>query len=235
MKICIFSDIHGNFYALEKFLIKSKELGIDLYIFCGDIFGYYYDQDAVISKLKSMDNLFSIKGNHEQFFLKGCLSLEDELRLINKFGSSYKDIKEKISCENKEFIKNMPDQLVLNFFGKSIAVFHGSPRDPINGRVYPDTEISDSNGYTSYDYVILGHTHYRMVRHIGSTTIINPGSLGQPRDKNGFSFATLTIPSGEIEFHEINWDRNLLVRDIRMNDNGNQKLIDILYRNEESP
>lgn len=235
MKISIFSDIHGNLYALEEFFKKSKDLEIDLYIFCGDIFGYYYDQEAVISKLKSMENLFSIKGNHDQFFLNVCINLDNEIRLVNKFGNSYKNITKRISNENKDFVESLPDQLVLNFVGKSIAVFHGSPKDPVNGRVYPDTEISESDGFTSYDYVILGHTHYPMVRHIGSTIIINPGSIGQSRARSGCSFATLTIPSGEIEFHEIKWNKELLAKDIEMYDSGNQKLIDILFRNEVSP
>ncbi|WP_045519169.1 metallophosphoesterase family protein [Neobacillus niacini] len=235
MKICLFSDIHGNLYALEKFLIKSRELGIDFYVFCGDIFGYYYDQDTIISKLKGMEHLSAIKGNHDQYFLNASMSQAEEKCLIDKFGYSYKDITIKISNENKEFVKNLSEQIELNFFGKRIGIFHGSPMDPLNGRVYPDTEISESDGYLKYDYVILGHTHYRMVRHIGSTTVINPGSLGQPRDKHGFSFAVLTIPEGEIEYHEIEWDRNLLVKDIEINDPGSQKLINILFRNEESP
>lgn len=233
MKICFFSDIHGNLYALEEFLTKSKELEIDQYIFCGDIFGYYYEQDAVISKLKNINGLFSLKGNHDQYYLDICLGLENEDRLVKKYGSSYKNITTKISVENKKFVENMMDSLVFNFGGKRIGVFHGSPMDPGNGRVYPDTDLLESDGYTNYDYVVLGHTHYRMVRHIGSTTVINPGSIGQPRDKNGFSFVTLTIPNGEIEFHEITWNKNELVKDIEINDMGNAKLIDILYRNEE--
>lgn len=234
MKISLFSDIHGNLYTLEKFLIKSKEIGIDYNIFCGDIFGYYYHQDTIISKLKGIEHLAAIKGNHDQYFLNACESLTEEKRLVDQFGHCYQDIPRKITNENKEFVKNLPEHLELNFCGKSLAVYHGSPKDPLNGRVYPDTEISEPDSYLKYDFVILGHTHYRMVRRIGSTTIINPGSIGQPRDKHGFSFAVLTIPSGEIEYHEIKWDRNLLVRDIKMNDPSSPKLINILFRNEES-
>jgi len=232
VKLCFFSDIHGNCYALDEFISNSSKLHIDQYIFCGDIFGYYYEQDAVISNLSRMKNLYCIKGNHDQNYLNVCLGLEDENRFINKYGNSYKNISEKISAENRAFVENMQDSLELNCEGKRIGIFHGSPMDTLNERVYPDTEILESNKYKKYDYVILGHTHYRMVRYVGSTTVINPGSIGQPRDKNGFSFATLTIPDGEIKFHEIKFDRSKLVKDIEKNDKGNKKFIDILFKNE---
>lgn len=232
MKICLFSDIHGNHYALKQFIQKSSKLDIDLYIFCGDIFGYYYEQDKVISVLKHMKNLYCIKGNHDQNYLNICLGLEDENKFIKKYGNSYRNILKKISDSNKAFLKNMLNSLELICEGKKIGAFHGSPTDGLSGRVYPDTVILESDIYKNYDYVILGHTHYRMVKYLDSTTIINPGSIGQARDKNGFSFATLIIPGGEIKFHEIQWDRSKLIKDIEKNDKGNDKLIDILFRNE---
>jgi putative phosphoesterase len=235
MKLCFFSDIHGNSYALDEFINYCSKLDIDQYVFCGDIFGYYYEQEEIITKLRSIKNLYCIKGNHDQNFLNICLGIEEEKRVVKKYGNSYKDIKGRISTTNKEFIENMKESLTITLEGKRIGVFHGSLTDGLNGRVYPDTEIleEDRNRYKEYDYVILGHTHYRMVKYIGSTMIINPGSIGQPRDRNGFSFAILNIPNGEIIFHEIQWDRSKLVKDIEKNDKGNKKLIDILFRNEE--
>lgn len=232
MKICFFSDIHGNSYAFDEFISDSSKLDIDQYIFCGDIFGYYYEQDVVITKLSRIKNLYCIKGNHDQNYLNVCLGLDDENRLINKYGNSYKNIVKKVSIENKIFIENMKDTLELNYEGKNIGIFHGSPMEVLNGRVYPDTEILEPYEYQKYDYVILGHTHYRMVRYDNATTVINPGSVGQARDKNGFSFVTLSIPDGKIIFHEIEWDKRKLVKDIEMYDKGNKKLIDILFRNE---
>lgn len=232
MKICLFSDIHGNQYALDEFIKISSKLDIDLFIFCGDIFGYYYEPNKVISTLKTIKQLKCVKGNHDQLFLDICSGKIDENGLITKYGNSYKNIQNKISEINKPFIEYMPNNLKLKYEGKNIGVFHGSPTDSLNGRIYPDTLIVNPNIFREYDYVILGHTHYRMVRQIGKTKVINPGSLGQPRDKNGFSFATLSIPQGEVTFYEIHWDRQKLVKDIKAKDNENKKLIDILFRNE---
>ena len=228
-----FSDIHGNSYAFEEFLKQSDKLGIDQYIFCGDIFGYYYGQNEIINKLRSMKNLHVVKGNHDQYYLDLVAGMEDEHVLVKKYGSSYKDSAEKITTANQDFVRNMPEYAVLYIEGKTIGVFHGSLTNPINGRVYPDSELLEKAGSDKYDYVIHGHTHYRMNRQIGSTTVINPGSIGQPRDTNGFSFATLILPSGKFDFHEVVWDRQLLLKDIEMNDRGNEKLKDILFRNGE--
>ena len=229
-----FSDIHGNSYAFNEFLSQSEQLEINQYIFLGDVFGYYYGQDEIVDKLRGLEKLYAVQGNHDHYYLDLYSDDGAEGHLVKKYGNSYKGIKNRISSINKEFMKSLPRYLEIHIMGKRIGIFHGSVKDPIHGRIYPDTKLTGSDGYESFDYVIHGHTHYRMVRHLGSTTIINPGSIGQPRDKNGFSYATLTLPDGNVEFHEITWDRNLLLKDIEKYDNGNQKLIDILFRNEET-
>ncbi len=213
---------------------QSEQMNIDQYIFCGDVFGYYYGQNEIISKLRNIENLYTVKGNHDQYYLDLYSTNENEDQLVRRYGNAYRGITQQISNENQVFIENMADHLVLELEGKTVGVFHGSLQNPINGRIYPDTELCMTDGYEQYDYVIHGHTHYRMVRHIDSTILMNPGSIGQPRDKNGFSFATLTLPNGKIDFHEIIFDRRLLIRDIEKYDKGNQKLIDILFRNEET-
>lgn len=229
-----FSDIHGNSYAFEEFLKQSKELEIDQYVFLGDVFGYYYGQNQIIDALRSMKNVYAVKGNHDQYYLELYSTAKNEDQLVKKYGNSYDGIKNRISSENRKYMERLPEYGVIHAEQKTIGIVHGSLKNPLHGRIYPDTELVENDGYGAYDYVIHGHTHYRMIRQIGSTTIINPGSIGQPRDKNGFSYATLTLADGKIEFHEIKWDRNLLIKDIKNYDDNNQKLIDILFRNEET-
>ena len=48
MRLIIFSDLHGNSYALDAFLSQIKEEPYDYLVFCGDIFGYYYDQHEIM-------------------------------------------------------------------------------------------------------------------------------------------------------------------------------------------
>lgn len=233
MKYVFFSDIHGNYYALEKFLVELELIGPDKCFFLGDIFGYYYDQNAIINALRNRQDLICLLGNHDKYFLD---ILENKIcpdTLISKYGNSYKDIVSKISLNNIEFVKNLPQELEIRSEGLKIGLFHGTPDNPLNGRLYPDTIIQDPEVYKKYDYVILGHTHHKHVRKLGTTTIINPGSLGQQRDGKGCSYVILILPEGIVEYRQINFDIDKLVFDIHKNDGYNDNLISVLYRKSE--
>ena len=56
MKLCVFSDIHGNMDAFNK-MIEAEKNNVDGYIFLGDIFGYFYEQSEIIDKLRSIKNI----------------------------------------------------------------------------------------------------------------------------------------------------------------------------------
>lgn len=229
MKIVFFSDIHGNNYVVEPFMEMLKNLKVDKIIFCGDVFGYYYGQNYIIEELKKMKLLSCIKGNHDVNFLNVLKDKSLELDLIKKYGNSYLDIGEKISLDNKNFIESLPTKLLLEYKGKKIMVTHGTPNDLLNGRLYPKDDIKEEN-FSGFDYIILGHTHFKMLKSSGKTTIINPGSIGQQRDGHGFGFVVLSLPDGKLDFHNISFDIEKLEKEIKINDPGNYKLIEILYR-----
>lgn len=231
MKIIFFSDIHGNKYALTSFLKECKELKPDLIIFCGDVFGYYYYQNEIIDIFRK-NSFITLLGNHDQYFLDILDGNIDSEHLISKYGNSYKDIKHKISDDNVNFIKTLKSKFELEIDGYKIGVFHGSPTDYLNGRIYPDTEINTIKDYTCYDYVILGHTHHKMEKKIGSTIILNPGSIGQQRDGKGCSYLVLDTKTGVYEFKLISFDIDKLIYDIDYYDQGNIKLKEVLFRKQ---
>lgn len=69
-----------------------------------------------------------------------------------------------------------------------------------------------------------------MVRYFGETTVLNPGSLGQQRDGKGCSYLIFDSVKEEFEFKSVDFDREKLVRDIRVYDNGMEKLVEVLFR-----
>lgn len=230
MKFIFFSDIHGNIYSFNKFLIMLEHVNVDKVVFCGDIFGYYYHQNEIIDILRNRKDISCIKGNHDQLFLDILNGKLDEELLIPKYGSSYKDIHRKISIANSEFIKQLPEFIEFNY-NVSIGVFHGTPYDLLNGRLYPDTKIENESLYLKYDYIILGHTHHKMVRNLYTTTIINPGSIGQQRDGKGVSFLLFNSVTLKYEFFNVTYDIELLVNDINKFDEDKPFLKEVLYRN----
>lgn len=219
MKICIFSDIHGNgpafFSAYSKILAENA----DLNIFLGDLCGYYYDQIKILSALFKIPNLISIKGNHEHMYLKiasGSQGLLSEYTL--KYGHSMKNL-----CEhdNGDLVK-WSAALSYSYHDPEgrFSCFHGSPTDHIEGYVYPDSPLEDFN-HVLEPFVFLGHTHYKMKRCYGSTKFINPGSLGQPRGGGWPTYALVDVSSGIVDFREVKYNKDELIKKIdNMGDNN---------------
>lgn len=229
MKLAIFSDVHGNIYAFEKILKSMKEHKVDKFIFCGDICGYYYYQNEIIDIFRSMENLICVLGNHDKLFLD---ILEDETLLddyTRKYGKSMEILKENITPDNLKYLQSLNDKEEIQINTYKIGIFHGNPFNHLEGYVYPDTEINEYRDL-KYQYLFLGHTHYQMIRKIGNTTIINPGSCGQPRDGNLPSYILLDLISNTLETITVEYNRELLIKDIKRNNDKNKYLIDILYR-----
>ena len=178
MRCVVFSDIHGNAAALKSMLRQLKKETVDLYIFCGDIVGYHLRQKEVIQYLRSLPRLSAVMGNHDFYYLNSLGCEEKRQFYSEKYGKSY--LKTLADWE-VFFLKKLPETAELHLAEKKVLVTHGSPERHLEGRVYPDTDVNELL-YHPYDFVILGHTHYQMYRKLDKTVLLNPGSLGQPRD-----------------------------------------------------
>lgn len=212
MRICLFSDVHGNMDALRK-MLDAESGQTDLFIFAGDIFGYFYDQKDVIDTIMSMDNLIAVQGNHESNYLSG----RDNEKMLEEYGSSYRM---EISDAQREYLQKLPEHLEVSICDKLFGVFHGGPDDYLEQRIYPDTLIGNQSVYSRYEFLVSGHTHYQFIKKIGTTTIINPGSLGQPRDGKGFSYCILNPENNECQFKSVNIDMQKLLSQVREIDGG---------------
>ncbi|MBU2541477.1 MAG: metallophosphatase family protein [Candidatus Omnitrophica bacterium] len=230
MRIGIFSDVHGNIYAFEKIWKMLKKESPDMIFFLGDICGYYYYQNEIIEILKDCKDLICIKGNHDDIFLNILDDEKLEKKYTEKFGKSLTLLKKKIKINNLDFLKALPEEYMIN--EEKIAIFHGSPRDHLNGYVYPTDSLQDFLTL-GYKYILLGHTHRPMDRCVGDLRVLNPGSCGQPRDFNQPSFAILDSKSGKVEFRRAEYDRRPLIKDLLRYSESNKYLFDVLERLEE--
>lgn len=107
----------------------------------------------------------------------------------------------------------MAHPLEIKLDGKKILLCHGAPWD-IDFYIYPDSSIDILSKCVigSFDLVVLGHTHYPMLFSINNTLIVNPGSVGQPRNrKPGAHWAIYDTLSGKIEFKVEEYDCSELV------------------------
>lgn len=209
MRYIVFSDIHGNSLALKSMMKQTINEKTDGYIFCGDIVGYFYEQEEVINQLcKWNERLYAVLGNHDFNYLNG-LGDETYAKIFSQqYGRSYV---EELSVSALTFLQRLPCALSLIIDGKRVLVLHGSLSDPLDGRIYPDTEIEKKELYSRYDVVFTGHTHYQMKKKCDKTLLINPGSLGQPRDGRGFSYCIFDFEKMKVEFHTIEIDIKALI------------------------
>lgn len=233
MKLVVFSDIHGNSYALNAFLEKIKNISYHYLVFCGDIFGYYYNQKEIIRKLSEMDRLIWLKGNHDAYFLELYQGRANVEYYIEQYGHSYENIKERYGREEAERIGKQESKYILKAKDRRVGIFHGTPEDSLEGRLYPDKPVLNQKEYQKYDIVILGHTHCRMVRWEGNTLVINSGSLGQPRDGNGYGFAIVDTDSLQVEFQTVEIEQALLYEQIEQYDPQLKKLKEVLERRKK--
>lgn len=229
MKLCIFSDIHGNQYAFNSFIKEIYKRDIDHFYFLGDVFGYYYGQNECLDILRDMPHLTCIRGNHEVLYYDALKNPIMQVECMKKYGSSYGRIND-ISEDNKKFLSTWIDMFEIEMDGIKIGFFHGSPRQFQVGRVYPDTIIDDMVEFAKYDVVFLGHTHHKMHRKYRNTEIYNPGSLGQQRDGKGCSYTIYDTFSKKASWHTVQYDIEALANEVRENDSDKLRFIEVLYR-----
>ncbi len=235
MKIVFFSDVHGNIRPLKKMFEMLENIEHDEIIFGGDIFGYYYNAKEAMDLLNKK-NVRCLLGNHDQMLLDLYDGKIEKDYLISRYGNSYRNILNELSDDDICTLRSRKSIYELSIDNKKYVFVHGSLADPLNGRVYPDTDISDADIYKGIDYVFCGHTHHKMERIIGNTKIINPGSIGQQRDGKGCSFIVFDTISDSYNIYIAEYNIEELETEINKNDSGamRDKLIEVLHRSNKN-
>lgn len=222
MKIAIISDIHANIHGLK--VVLSDRTPVDKIICAGDITGFYPFVNEVIDELRKK-NVLSVKGNHDQYLIEGKAP-EDKKVEIKK---SVQKMKKIISKENLTYIKSLPEMLKITIDQMKVLIAHGSPWDHFEERIYPDYPNLDRFLAINADVIILGHTHYPFVKRIGTKTIVNPGSCGQPRDYNLLSYTLWNTRTNSFENRRLTWDIERFIKEARKR-GTDEKLFEVFKR-----
>jgi putative phosphoesterase len=227
-KICVFADVHGNGPAfIHAFNMICSEKA-DLNIFLGDLCGYYFDQRQIFEMIRSLPNLMAYQGNHDKMYLKIAQGDENLRRKYKrKYGRSLEYLFKDENHELIQWLSSLPELFSLEAL--NTVGCHGSPWDPLDGYVYPDTPLERFLDY-SFECFFLAHTHYPMARKIKDKVILNPGSLGQPRNGGWPTYATIQFPEVDIKFREVFYDKNDLLKQINAMNGSNQYLKEVLLR-----
>lgn len=217
MKVAILSDIHSNKYALAKVLeTLMADHEIKHYIILGDFFGYYPWAQEVYDLVMSIPGeVFCISGNHDELMARP-FSPDSQPEYWDVLKQNW----DSLTDEAKMWISGLKPKLEIVIDNVEFKLYHGTPDDPLYGRFYPDYS-GHIDWFPSDDEVILlGHTHYPLfIRTEKNGLIINPGSVGQPRDLNlDSSFCVFDTILRSVEHKRISYDVSQTIEELkRMN------------------
>lgn len=198
MKYAIFSDIHSNYEALCVCLSKMQELKVDAYAFCGDLVGYGPNPEECTRELMKLENLTCVMGNHDV-----ALFNKDFSRWFSEYASKAMVFTSKsLTTKSKKFIS----KFLKEYQGEHFAMVHGSFKDPYRDYLLTPEQFIMNLPKWQGNICFVGHSHVPFIMsyregHIpqidvfygrdvsiklmpGVRYMINPGSIGQPRDTN---------------------------------------------------
>ena len=196
MLYAIISDIHSNLEALEVALKRIDEIKVDEILCLGDIVGYNANPNECVEIIRER-GIKAIIGNHDR--ASSGISEPDNFNKYAKDAVFW--TRGELTKVNSDYLKSLKE----NFnFEKRFLLVHGSPRDPdeyiYTARLAGENLKYLENNFEDISICFFGHTHvkalyYLQERHgIASETkegitlssndkfLVNPGSVGQPRD-----------------------------------------------------
>ncbi|HET7272185.1 MAG TPA: metallophosphoesterase family protein [Rubrobacter sp.] len=201
----VISDIHGNLEALEA-VLRDVPDGVETVYCLGDVIGYGANPDECCDVVRSL-GMPTISGNHDL----AVTDLDTDLNWFNPTAAAaVLWTRDHLSEKNAEFLRTRPRMMRTD----EALFVHGSIRDPdeyiINKiSAQENLEILRSK-YPEVPICFFGHTHVKTVSpspngamsgghtldlRSGGPYLVNPGSVGQPRD--GDTFASYVIADGE--------------------------------------
>lgn len=231
MKLGVIADVHGNAHALEAVLQAAREADVSHLCLAGDVVGYYYEPARCLELLSGW-SYDAVRGNHEDLLSASADDLSVAVGVHARYGSGLAIAHDSLSASQASLLDAWPRTRELTFGTLRVLLCHGAPWDT-DTYLYPDApqEDFDRCAGTGADLVILGHTHYALDRTVGATRIVNPGSVGQPRDRRpGAAWMVLDGDTGACEWRREAYDAAPVIARARELDPHLPYLSDVLTR-----
>jgi predicted phosphodiesterase len=202
MRLLLFSDIHANLEAMEACLAAAPPY--DLVVNLGDVVGYNASPNEVCERVRAMGGAV-VRGNHD----RACTGLTDlsEFNLVAAISSRWTQTT--LASEHLDWLRNLPQGPMRVDELAGMEFVHGSPRDEDEYLLNASTAHANFRVPGHADVMMFGHTHlqggfvyqegrthplapnydsmegaaeFTLTLMPGERYLINPGSVGQPRD-----------------------------------------------------
>jgi len=223
LRYLLLSDIHSNLEALEVCLDLAYG-SYDQALCLGDLVGYGPDPDPVIEQVKALATVI-IRGNHD----KACSGIDDasDFNPLARLATLW--TRQALTLEHFEFLRSLPAGPVMM---EGFQFVHGSPLDEDEYIIGPGQALPVLRN-PAMQTVCFGHTHYQggfmltptgrfqsiriplkedglslvLPFESGGRYLINPGSIGQPRDGDRrAAFAIVDTEQRLVEYYRTPYD-----------------------------
>ena len=197
MRYLILTDIHANLEALDACLTDAKARGYDATLVLGDLVGYGPDPNEVVERVLALKPLAMVRGNHD----KVACGLEQAEGFNAVARSAAKWTLDILTPKNREWLADLPEGPTI--VDDLVEICHGSPFDE-DAYIFDELDAVRALKVSTRPLCLFGHTHYPVTFELsaeafdtvgpaaaseallplkrGAKYLVNPGSVGQPRD-----------------------------------------------------
>lgn len=198
MRYLILTDIHANLEGLDTCLADAKARGFDATLVLGDVVGYGPDPNAVVDQVRALNPAAIVRGNHDKVALG--MSQADGFHAAARAAAHW--MLESLTPANRDWLMHLPMGPTVVEGG--VEICHGAPFDE-DAYIFDELDARHAFDTARAPVCFFGHTHFAVVFRMagdlleivaqpeGQTTLtldaasrylINPGSVGQPRDRD---------------------------------------------------
>jgi putative phosphoesterase len=199
MRLGLLSDIHGNRVALSAVLDDMPP--VDRLVCAGDVVGYNPWPAECVAAVRER-GVPTVLGNHDRAVAQGTA-----FRFNSMAAAGVEYANERLDQDAVEWLRTLPDERTVA--DGRVKLVHGHPDDP-DRYTYPDQfgpEMLDDE-----DVLVLGHTHVQAHRSYDEGVVVNPGSVGQPRDGDPrAAYAVLDLDDLSVEERRVEYDVETVV------------------------
>jgi putative phosphoesterase len=180
MRILILADVHGNWPALQAVAAVEK---YDLCLCLGDVVDYGLEPAPCLTWVKA-NARYVVRGNHDHGAAQNVI-------LTGRTGYKYLSAttrvltRERLTEPDLRYLGRLPVTRTVTLDNHRFFLVHATPRDPMDEYAPPDPEFwARRLQNVEADVICVGHTHQPYVMEVSGKLVVNPGSVGQPRDND---------------------------------------------------
>jgi diadenosine tetraphosphatase ApaH/serine/threonine PP2A family protein phosphatase len=221
MRYLVLTDIHANLEALDACIADGRARGFDRALVLGDLVGYGGDPNAVVDRVVALDPVAMVRGNHDKV---ACgIEAAEGFNAVAKSAAHWTfDV---LTPEHRAWLAALPEGPTV--VDDLVEICHGSPFDE-DAYIFDELDAVRALKVSRRPLCLFGHTHYpitfelsagafdstgpsaaaesQLVLREGSKYLLNPGSVGQPRDGDPrAAYAIVDVEARQVTTIRVNY------------------------------